>query len=242
MRAILVRVGIDQAFGGWNAPIDPRSNEFVFVPIPEDDRTLADPALRTRYDDHADELALFADAKDARCALPDRLRGVPTHHDPDFRYLTYGDIATNRGREIATLEAGDLLVFYSGLRPVAPCAHRLIYALTGQYEVAEVLRADQVESSRLHENAHTRMAHRTNDHLIVRAKPDTSGRFDRAIPVGSFRDRAYRLTPEVLEAWGGISARNGYLQRSARPPRLLDPSRYLEWLGARHPGFRHALP
>ena len=33
MRAYLVRVGVDQAFGAWNAPIDPRTNEFVYVPV-----------------------------------------------------------------------------------------------------------------------------------------------------------------------------------------------------------------
>jgi hypothetical protein len=34
-RGILVRVGIDQAFGGWNAPVDPVTHEFVYVPIPD---------------------------------------------------------------------------------------------------------------------------------------------------------------------------------------------------------------
>jgi hypothetical protein len=31
MRAYLVRIGIDQAFGGWNAPVDPRTNEYVYA-------------------------------------------------------------------------------------------------------------------------------------------------------------------------------------------------------------------
>src|SRR3954468_20631761 len=35
MRGILVRVGTDQAFGGWNAPVDPGSGEFAYVPIPD---------------------------------------------------------------------------------------------------------------------------------------------------------------------------------------------------------------
>ena len=35
MRGYLIRIGVDQAFGGWNAPMDPETNEFVYVPIPE---------------------------------------------------------------------------------------------------------------------------------------------------------------------------------------------------------------
>lgn len=36
MKGLLVRIGIDQAFGRWNAPVDPVSGEFVYVPIPEE--------------------------------------------------------------------------------------------------------------------------------------------------------------------------------------------------------------
>ena len=35
MRAYLVRIGVDQAFGEWNAPMNPETREFVYVPIPE---------------------------------------------------------------------------------------------------------------------------------------------------------------------------------------------------------------
>ena len=35
VNGLLVRVGIDQASGGRNAPVDERTNEFVYVPIPE---------------------------------------------------------------------------------------------------------------------------------------------------------------------------------------------------------------
>ena len=38
MKALLVRVGADQSDGGgyWNGPVDSRSGEFVYVPIPDD--------------------------------------------------------------------------------------------------------------------------------------------------------------------------------------------------------------
>ena len=35
MKGVLVRVGIDQASGGWNAPVAPRTGAFVYVPIPD---------------------------------------------------------------------------------------------------------------------------------------------------------------------------------------------------------------
>jgi putative DNA base modification enzyme with NMAD domain len=35
VNGLLVRVGADQAYGGWNAPVDPDSGQFVYVPIPE---------------------------------------------------------------------------------------------------------------------------------------------------------------------------------------------------------------
>ena len=35
MRAILVRIGIDQAYGGWNAPVDSTTGQFVYVLIPD---------------------------------------------------------------------------------------------------------------------------------------------------------------------------------------------------------------
>ena len=40
------------------------------------------------------------------------------HFDPDFGDLTYGDIAKRRGRDIAKLNSGDLIAFYSGLRSI----------------------------------------------------------------------------------------------------------------------------
>jgi hypothetical protein len=35
MKALLVRIGIDQEYGVWNAPVD-GDGRFVYVPIPED--------------------------------------------------------------------------------------------------------------------------------------------------------------------------------------------------------------
>jgi len=40
---------------------------------------------------------------------------------------------------------------------------------------------------------------------------------------------------DLLEEWGGLSVRDGYLQRSARLPRFLDPPRFMAWLESQEP-------
>jgi hypothetical protein len=71
----------------------------------------------------------------------------------------------------------------------------------------------------------------------VRARPTVSGRLNRCLLIGEYRDRAYRVRRDLLEVWGGLSVKDGYLQRSARLPRLLDPPRFLRWLTMQGPTF-----
>jgi hypothetical protein len=156
------------------------------------------------------------------------------HLDPDFGALTYGD-TERRGRRLADLDPGEVVAFYAGLRPVTACAHALVYALVGVYRVDDVVRLGTVPPTHWHENAHTRRADPRTTDVIVRADRRASGRLRRCVPIGEFRDRAYRVEKGVLEAWGGLSCRDGYLQRSAVPPRLLEPARFLAWLERRRP-------
>ena len=231
MKGYLVRVGIDQAFGRWNAPVDPATNDFVYVPIPQGAPNR--PGLSTPYEIVVPALEAFAAAHPSatpeRVKLPTRLSGRNMHLDPDFRHLTYGDNGTRRGRGLAGLGRGDVVGFYAGLRPVIPCGHRLVYALIGLYRVAEVVRVESVEESRWSENAHTRRLVHEGSDVVVRALPEGSGRLRTCIPIGEYRAGAYRVTAEILEAWGGLSCRDGYIQRSAVPPRFLDAERFLAW-------------
>ena len=87
------------------------------------------------------------------------------------------------------------------------------------------------------QNAHTRRTEHRGTDIIVRGVLGESGRLKRAIPIGEWRDRAYRVRRDLLDAWGDISSRDGYIQRSAVPPKLLNPSRFLEWLEAQSPEF-----
>ncbi|HEX4451708.1 MAG TPA: hypothetical protein VH143_12605 [Kofleriaceae bacterium] len=242
MRGLLVRVGIDQAFGGWNAPVDPDTHEFVYVPIP--DRDLR-PNLATRYASVSDALGSFASARvtdDKARALPVDLTTHVMHLDPDFRWLTYGD-TNRRGKGLAAFDRDDVVVFYAGLRPCRPSdqrASKLIYAIIGVYRVSEVVRLSNVEESRWHENAHTRRSTHAGDDLIVRASPRISGRLRKCIPIGGWRDGAYRVFPDLLVAWGDLSCKDGFLQRSAVPPTFRDPERFVAWLADQQPEFMQA--
>lgn len=68
-----------------------------------------------------------------------------------------------------------------------------------------------------------------NTDIVVRAIPEVSGRLEHCIPIGEYRDRAYRVRRPLLKAWGGLSVKDGYLQRSARLPKLLDPGKFYSW-------------
>jgi len=236
MRATLVRIGVDNAYGHWNAPADPDSGEFVYVPIPENMGTqfhsgserpysLALPALRRFASDRGLDVR-----RDLR--MPAELEHRVMHLDPDFETLTYGDVGHRRGSNMRSMERGDLIVFYAGLRPTKKLAERLIYALVGLYVVDEVVAAVNVEPARRDENAHTRKLKPGETDIVVRAQAGCSGRFRRFIDIGEFRDRAYRVRPDILDAWGDLSVKNGYLQRSAVPPRFLDPERFMRWFEA----------
>jgi putative DNA base modification enzyme with NMAD domain len=233
MRAALVRVGVDQAYGGWNAPMDPESNEFVYVPIP--DAGPFQSGLATPYHALRATLASFASVHggvaSAKVCLPAALTSLNMHLDPDFDHLTYGD----KGRSIDKLVPGDIAVFYAGLRPTRPCQHRLVYAMIGLYRVAEVVRLSTVPQQRWAENAHTRRLKQRPEDIILRADPTRSGRLRRCIPIGEWRNGAYRVTRDLLTVWGGLSCKDGFIQRSAVPPTLNMPERFLEWLEEQRP-------
>ncbi|MGH8674911.1 MAG: hypothetical protein ACREVG_11440, partial [Burkholderiales bacterium] len=76
--------------------------------------------------------------------------------------------------------------------------------------------------------------------LIVRGRSGLSGRLERCLPIGEYRDRAYRVRRDLLDEWGGLSVRDGYLQRSARLPRFLDAPRFLRWMERQQPALIQA--
>ena len=232
MKAVLVRIAVDHSYGEWNGPVG-QDYRFVYVPIPESVGTQFHPDHERPYQEVVPALAQFSTDLSPHlhrhATLPADLHGRAMHLDPDFEHLTYGDDGDRRGREIATMSRNDLIVFYAGLRPTYPCEQKLVYALVGLYVVDEVVKVSAVTADRFAENAHTRKVKRGDSDIVVRGKPGVSGRLDRCIPFGELRDRAYRVRQDVLEQWGGLSVKNGYVQRSAVPPRFLDPGRFYAW-------------
>jgi hypothetical protein len=205
------------------------TGSFVFVPIPDGPKKVCTLGHAKRYDEVKRPLAEFALVNNlTNLRLPDELLDCNMHLDPDFEDLTYGDNGNRRGAGVASLSRGDILVFYGSLRSIAP-PHELIYGLVGLYVIDEVIRAVDVPKARRDENAHTRWTVVSENDVVVRARAGESGRFDRCIPIGSWRDNAYRLRPEIEYAWGGLSVKNGYIQRSAVPPEFNDVERFLNW-------------
>ena len=223
MRALLVRVGADQTEGGgrWNAPVNSLTWEFAYVPIPET-KTIY-PGLHKPY-----SLVAHA-ANNLGRELPVALRKMNMHLDPDFSHLTYGDQGERAKQISSKLGKGDLIVFYAALADINP-APRLIYAIIGLYVIDRIVSAMHISKECWDENAHTRriLPADAND-IVLHAQPRVSGRLVTCLPIGEYRDRAYRVTLPLVEAWGGLTVRGAYLQRSARLPEILDANAFYEW-------------
>ena len=217
--------------------MNPETNEFVYVPIPESRAMRTEFA--TPYTLVRRALARFELGHPAVPSqyvhLPSALTSANMHLDPDFQHLTYGDSGVRRGKGLTDLGSGDVIVFYSGLKPVTACEHRLVYALVGLYWVAEAVRVGTVGATRWFENAHTRCVKQEASDVVIRAESGSSGRLTKCVPIGSYRDRAYRVTRDILAKWGGLSCIDGYIQRSAVLPTLLDPKRFLRWFERQAP-------
>lgn len=229
MNALLVRVGADLSAGGgsWNGPVDVRTGEFAYVAIPE--TAPVHPGLEKPYEALAPTLMKFG------VTLPRHLALRHMHLDPDFAHLTYGDQGERAKQLQANLRSGDLILFYAGLADIG-VASRLVYALIGLFVVDEFVVPAKVPPNEHDFNAHTRRVLKPNaTDLIVRGRPTVSGRLRHCVPIGEYRDRAYRVQQDVLEVWGGLSVKDGYLQRSGRLPRLLDPLRFMRWLAMQKP-------
>lgn len=240
MKALLVRVGIDlsKKSGGWNAPVNPDTGKFAYVPIIEDE-SKGKKKIRYGYETSYDQFKVACQNLDVE--LPEKLYDKCAHLDPDFSNLTYGD-ERDRGEPLWKLENGDILAFYAGLFPTKPCEQKLIYAMIGLYVVDKVIPAEEIPEEDWHRNAHTRRNPDKTD-IVVFAKPGLSGRLERCIPIGECRGKfddirgeidknstkAYRVTRKLLDEWGELSVQDGWIQRSGALPSFSYPERFYEW-------------
>jgi Nucleotide modification associated domain 3 len=229
VKALLVRVGADQSEGGgwWNAPVDSQTCAFAYVPIPESKAIR--PGLEKPYHLVSTTVQRFGRS------IPTNLVNAKMHLDPDFSFLTYGDQGERAKQIRSKLGNGDLLVFYAALADINSGSW-LIYAIIGAYVIDAITLAVSVPQSQWDANAHTRriLPPNAND-IVIRARPKTSGRLQTCLPIGEFRDRAYRVTNPLLKKWGGLSVRDGYLQRSARLPEILNAGAFYTWFQEQRP-------
>lgn len=229
MKTLLIRVAADQSQGGgfWNGPVDSDSYEFAYVAIPE--QTATHPGLGKPYSNLAPTLAKFG------MSLPSHLRTGYMHLDPDFDHLTYGDSGQKAQQIQETLRPGDYAVFYAGLKDIRG-ASQLVYAIIGVLEVDEIVAAISIPPEQRDINAHARRVLDPDAaDVIVRGRPGASGRLKHCLSIGEYRDRAYRVRRDLLDDWGGLTVKDGYLQRSARLPGLVDPPRFLAWFERQAP-------
>jgi len=226
MKVLLVRVGIDSEYGGWNAPVNPNTGEFAYVPIPETSE------VYSGYEKPYEQFKLPCQKLGVN--IPKRLFNYKSAHlDPDFQYLTYGDNGL-RGNRVRELEGNDIVAFYAALcstelKTEPERKRKLIYALIGLYVVDKVIPAECISEKDWYKNAHTRRPFDKTDIIVFAKSGGLSGRLERYIPIGEYRDNAYRVTCELLDEWGELGVKNGFIQRSGTLPWFCNPEKFYEW-------------
>jgi hypothetical protein len=234
MKGLLLRVGIDKTAGGYNAPINPLTNDYLYMPIPEskeNPKQIFRQGMETTYTQMDTHFSKFTEQNAIELAFPEHLKLIGCCHlDPDFENLTYGDQASGRGNRVRELDVGDFIAFFASFRPIIPCDHVLVYALYGIFFIDNIKKAKDISSDQWHVNAHTRIQKMNGEHLIAFADKSRSGRFRHAIPIGEYRNGAYRITNKILDAWGDIGVKDGFIQRSVCPPWFTKPDQFLKWL------------
>ena len=230
---LLVRVGIDLTSGGWNSPCFGRN--FCYVPMGVSDLTADYDRAYAPYREAVERLLPPSAPASVRwpCRLPRE-----AHFDPDFEQLTYGDGGQRAARIKDLLSKGcdNFIVFYAGLRSVETA--KLIYSIIGFFAIDRVVDAPLVPFADWHRNAHTRPNGCADaSQIVVFAKRGQSGRLVEHIPIGEYRRRAYRVTDKLLDEWGNIDVRNGYIQRSAFLPSFKEPKRFLRWFHKQRPSM-----
>jgi len=232
LKVILIRVGIDRTDGQWNAPCNPETNDFVYVPIPQI-KTPNTIGLEKRYIDSIPlALSRFSNEHKVNVNLPEHLIDKRMHLDPDFNHLSYGD-TKNRGRKLLNFKENDILIFYSSYQSIYT-SKELIYALMGILVVNTIELVGNITEN-FDENAHTRNLDRNDTDIVVKGKPNVSGRFDKCIPIGEYRNNSYRVKKSILEEWGDLEVNDGWIQRSANPPMFKQPEKFLYWLDDKKP-------
>ncbi len=227
MTVVLAGVGADTTNVGTLAPLYD-DGRFEYVPIPEKTRETTETATvgswALRYDDRtAADLTTRIDPQpigDGESAVTGAaLESWPLHRDPNFAALTYGEHRERYVSRLRTLEDGDVVGFYAGLRrPDGGRAHRYLigYFTVGTVDVITP-ETPREECERILEahagNAHAKRArggtlYREEKTVALVAGREPGGLFERdPIRISDYYVKAgneraqYYLREEVREAW-----------------------------------------
>ncbi len=196
MTVVLCGIGADTTNCGRVAPIY-EDGSFEYIPIPEKHRDTAETATygtwELRYADGvaADLLtSIIPQPTDGTRIRAADLRRWPLHYDPNLDALTYGEHRPGYVTKLQTLDSGDIVGFYAGLRgPDKAQAHRY---LIGYFTVEtvetippEASRADARAVFERHpENAHAKRArdrrrHYDDETVVIVQGKEPGGVFDR---------------------------------------------------------------
>jgi hypothetical protein len=226
VKIALVRVGVDSACGGIQAPLF-RDGTFEFIPIPDDKHGIDQRTYGNTIGRHGRALVEYFPSRK-------RLRMVhfPMHVDPEFETFTYGD-PTPPKKSLAWLTPGDMLVFYAGLEGWDfDCAPALY--IIGYFEVELAGIGSSFSRAALHESfcrnfhvMHKDVFSRERDKVIL-IKGSTQSRLlkkaaklgeRQRLPTGSWWQSILPEMTKVFGRFGGI----GSLQRST--PRWVEADR-----------------
>ncbi|MGB9938100.1 MAG: hypothetical protein ACPK7O_10305 [Methanobacterium sp.] len=218
MKAILLRVGIDKGTDGCLAPIF-EDFSFEYIPLSETEKTIEN---RTYMD------VMGVNGKSIASYLPQKVKHLKMHFDPEFETFTYGDKGS-KAKWLLKLNRGDLLVFYAGLTPYnsATCPEALY--IIGYLTVEEVVDFDELSKSKTNyyckkclNNAHIKRYDDLDGLVIVMGHQNKSKLLDNAILISEYRlnkiGRRYHAVSSEMEELLGIK---GSIQRSI-PPRIIE--------------------
>lgn len=269
MTVALIGVGADSTNASPTPPVY-HDGTFEYIPIPEsqgpdgtvEPRTYGTTPLRHQNAPMAEYLdSIVPDPNEGTRVTGEQLADWPLHHDPNFEALTYGE-TTTRGsytKILRTLEPGDLVAFYTGLRGDADYRHRYVI---GYFTVATVVDCQRVERDdgreasfsdlpsaeqaaimdEHRENAHAKRFHATgeiaaNDGLVIVDGRDPGGLLDEAFRISQHGGGGHHyLTDDLQERFspepGGNPDRNAHLGGIKTAHVLdVDPAEFREIVG-----------
>jgi hypothetical protein len=232
MKMVLLRVGTDTGCKPIhaNGPLLP-DGSFEYVPLP-------DCSAANEHRTYGNTIGRFGrPLADYFPERRSRIENFAIHFDPEFETYTYGT-PTGLQQSLARLQAGDMLVFYGGLRavdeegrPIPQTPHGLY--LLGYFEVVCAVRARAYARNELlpdfGENFHVRhedIFERDHDKLVL-VKGGTGSRLlTKAVPISDRRpnklDRlTFVLSDEMREVFGPLKGA-GFIERCS--PRWIDPA------------------